>query len=56
MNVDQIKARLKSGEYILTEKGRTESEVWRLFCKISDVAVKDKIGSVHCLKCQSLLS
>jgi hypothetical protein len=33
---DKIKAKLKSGEYILTEKWHAKSEVWKSFREIQD--------------------
>jgi hypothetical protein len=52
---DKIKAKLKSGEYILTEKRHAKSEVWKSFREIQE-ATKEKIGAVQCVKCHSVLS
>jgi hypothetical protein len=54
MNVDQIKAKLESGEHILTERKQAESEVWKSFREVRDAATNEKIGAVHCVKCQSV--
>jgi hypothetical protein len=54
VNLDQIKARLKSGVYILTERKHAKSEVWKSFREVQDGATKEKIGAVQCVKCQSI--
>jgi hypothetical protein len=38
---DKIKAKLKSGEYILTEKRYAKSEVWISFREIKDASSTD---------------
>jgi hypothetical protein len=48
---DKIKVKLKSGEYILSEKRHAESEVWKSFREMQDAATKDEIGAVQCVKC-----
>jgi hypothetical protein len=40
---DKIKAKFKSGEYILTEKRHAKCEVWKSFREIQDAATKEKI-------------
>jgi hypothetical protein len=53
---DKIKAKLKSGDYILTEKRYARSEAWKSFREIQDAATKEKTGAVLCVKCHSVLS
>jgi hypothetical protein len=38
---DKIKAKLKSGEYILTEKRHAKNEVWTSFREIKDAGSTD---------------
>jgi hypothetical protein len=39
---DKTKAKLKRGEYILTEKRHAKSELWKSFREIQDAATKEK--------------
>jgi hypothetical protein len=48
--------KLKSGEYILMEKRQAKSEVEKSFCEVRNAASNEKIGAIHCVKCQSVLS
>jgi hypothetical protein len=50
---DKIKAKMKSGEYILTEKRHSKSVVWNSFRETQDAATKENIGAVQCVKCHS---
>jgi hypothetical protein len=50
---DKIKAKLKSGEYIL-ERRHAKSEVRKSFHEIQDAATKDKICAVQCLQYHSV--
>jgi hypothetical protein len=56
MNFDEIKEKIKRGEYILMEKNTCWIEVWKPFRQIQDAKTKEKICAVQCLKCQSVLS
>jgi hypothetical protein len=51
---DKIKAKLKSGEYILTERRHAKSEVRKSFHEIQDSATKEKSCAVQCLQCHSV--
>jgi hypothetical protein len=44
--LEQIKERLKSGVYILTERKHVKSEVWKSFREVQDATTKEKIGVV----------
>jgi hypothetical protein len=49
---DKIKAKLKTGEYILTEKRHTKSEVWKSFRELQDAGstgnIRVRVGPNCC--------
>jgi hypothetical protein len=56
INVNQIKEKLKCGEYNLTENRQAKSTVWKPFHEEQVAATKGTNNAVHCVKCQVVLS
>jgi hypothetical protein len=51
-NAGQIKVKLSSKEYMLTEKCQDKSKVWKSFHEVQGGGTKEKISTDQRVKCQ----